>query len=61
MILGGEAANTPLKDLQIDGTLRAHEPVDLNKHLKGQFVVFEPTNEGDSETLRIRGFKPAST
>ena len=58
VVLGGKAANTPINNMKIDGTLRAHTPVNFFKHFDERFVVFVPAEEGDNEALRIRGFKP---
>ena len=60
-MLGEEASSKPIKDLKIDGTLRARKPVNFFKHFDETFVVFEAVGEGDNEALRIRGFKPTST
>merc|ERR1712087_368413 len=57
IVLGGKAADTPLNNLKIDGTLKAHSPVNFFKHFEERFVVFVPTSDSDSEALRIRGYK----
>lgn len=58
VVLGGKAGEKPIKDMKIDGTLRAQTPVNFFKHFDERFVTFVPSKASDNEALRIRGYKP---
>jgi hypothetical protein len=57
LILGAEAASRPFGNLTIDGTVRAHEPIDFFNHFSTETITWQPATPEDNEALRIRGYK----
>lgn len=59
IVLGGQAGETPLKDVQINGTIMANKAFNFFDHFRqDERIEFIPSTESDPEVLRIRGFKP---
>ena len=49
LVLGGKAGNTPIDNMQLDGTIKAHTPFNFFKHFEERYIVFVPAEAADNE------------